>query len=98
MFVHSVYFWMKPTLSASEKQTFLKGLESMTKIDSVRHGWYGPPAATDRPVIDRTYSYGLVVVFDNEAGHDFYQSHPAHDAFRGLKDLWTNVRIHDFET
>lgn len=98
MFVHCVYFWLKPVLSDSEKQTFLKGLDSMTKIHSVRYGWYGKPAATDRPVIDHTYSYGLVVVFDNEAGHDAYQSDPVHDAFRGLKDLWTNVRIYDFET
>jgi len=98
MFVHCVYFWLKPQLSTTEKQTFLNGLQGLTKIHSVRHGWYGSPAATNRPVIDRTYSYALVLVFDNEAGHDDYQIDPVHERFRGLKDLWTNVRIHDFET
>jgi len=99
MFVHCVYFWLKPELDPVEKQTFLKGLDDLTKIHSVRYGWYGMPAATNRPVIDRTYSYGLVVVFDNEAGHDAYQIDPVHTNFRvGLKDVWTNVRIHDFET
>ena len=97
MFVHSVYFWLKPGLTAAEEQQFVRGAESLTKIGTVRHGWLGKPAATDRPVIDRTYSYGLVVVFDDAAGHDAYQADPVHDAFRDLHGLWTQVRIYDFE-
>jgi len=98
MFVHCVYFWLKPGITAEEEQTFLRGAESLTKIQSVRYGWCGKPAATDRPVIDRTYSYGLVVAFDDAAGHDAYQVDPVHDAFRDLHDLWVTVRIYDFES
>jgi len=98
VFIHSVYFWLKPGLSSADEQTFLRGVESLTKIQSVRHGWFGKPASTDRPVIDRTYSYGLVVSFDDEAGHDAYQVDPVHDAFRKLHDLWTQVRIYDVLT
>ena len=96
MFVHAVYFWLKPGISGAEEQTFLRGVESLTKIHSVRYGWCGKPAATDRPVIDRTYSYGLVVAFDDAAGHDAYQVDPVHTAFRDLHNFWNDVKIYDF--
>src|SRR3989338_9574689 len=70
MFVHCVYFWLKPGITEAEKRQFLAGASSLTRIQSVRQGWVGKPAATDRPVIDRSYSYGLVVAFDDLAGHD----------------------------
>jgi hypothetical protein len=97
MFVHCVYFWLKEDLAFDDMARFEAGLQSLVDIGSVRSGWYGTPAATDRPVIDRSYSYGLVVVFDDEAGHDAYQVDPSHDAFRQrFSPLWNDVRIYDF--
>ena len=98
MFVHSVYFWLKPGITNAEEEEFLGGVESLTRIRTVRYGWCGKPAATDRPVIDRTYSYGLVVAFDDAPGHDAYQIDPVHSAFRDLQHLWTQVRIYDFSS
>ena len=97
MFVHTVYFWLKADISAAEKSEFVEGVRSLTTIPSVKHGWVGTPADTDRPVIDRTYSYGLTVVFDDLAGHDVYQVHSIHKTFLELKHLWTAVKIYDFE-
>ena len=97
MFVHSVYFWLKSDLTPAQEALFVERATALTTLPSVTHGWIGKPAATDRPVIDRTYSYGLVVVFEDEAGHDDYQVHPIHDAFRELHDMWTAVKIYDFE-
>lgn len=97
MFVHSVYFWLKPDLAPEQLSLFVERATALTTLPSVKQGWVGKPAATDRPVIDRTYSYGLVVVFEDEAGHDDYQVHPIHDAFRELHDFWTAVKIYDFE-
>jgi hypothetical protein len=97
MFVHCVYFWLKPGIEAADEKLFVERARALTTLPSVKHGWIGKPAATDRPVIDRTYSYGLTVVFDDEAGHDAYQVHPIHDAFRELHGMWTAVKIYDFE-
>jgi hypothetical protein len=33
-------------------------------------------------VIDSSYSWALILTFDNEAAHDDYQIDPVHDAFR----------------
>ena len=97
MFVHCVYFWLKPGLSPAEIKQFVEGATSLTKIKTVRNGFLGKPASTDRPIIDRTYSYGMVVAFDDMAGHDAYQVDPIHDKFRALAHLWGKVQIYDFE-
>jgi len=99
MFVHCVYFWLKPGLTDAEEEAFYKGVSALTSLDSVRHGWVGKPATTDRPVIDTTYSYGLVVAFDDLSGHDAYQIDPVHDHFRETcAQYWSQVKIYDFES
>ncbi len=96
MFVHAVYCWLRPDLAPAERETFAAGLRSLCAIGAVRHGHYGVPAATDRPIIDRSYSYALVLSFDDERAHDAYQVHPDHDAFRErCGGLWERVLIYD---
>ena len=96
MFVHAVYFWLRADLTAAETRRLDAGLRSLRAIDGVEHGYVGVPAATDRPVIERSYSRALVLVFADEAAHDAYQVHPVHDRFRAeCGGYWTAVRIYD---
>jgi hypothetical protein len=96
MFVHSVYFWLWPELSEAETAKFWAGVRSLTSIESVRKGFVGTPAGTDRPIIDRSYTCALIVFFDDEAGHEAYQVHPVHDKFREeCGALWSKVLIYD---
>jgi hypothetical protein len=98
MFIHCVYFWLKPDLSAEQRRRFEEGVKSLAKVPAAVHCWVGTPASTDRPIIDKTYSYGLVVAFKDKAGHDAYQVDPIHDAFAAAcKEFWIQVRIYDFE-
>ncbi|GAA3196366.1 Dabb family protein [Dactylosporangium siamense] len=99
MFIHSVYFTLRPDLTPAEHDQFLAGARSLLTIRSVAGGSLGRPADTDRPVIDRGYSYGLVLSFPDRAAHDDYQSDPVHDAFRdGCGTLWSQVRVFDVDT
>ena len=96
MFVHAVYFWLKEGLTDEERADFRTKLGALATIDSVRHCYIGTPAATDREVIDRSYSYALVVVFDDAEAHDDYQAHPTHDLFRDTcAGYWEWIRIYD---
>jgi hypothetical protein len=96
MFVHAVFFWLKNDLTPDQKNQYVAGLRSLAKITSVRQCFIGIPAATDRPIIDRSYSYALTVVFDDAAGHDAYQVHPIHDQFRDeCGAFWDKVLIYD---
>ncbi len=98
MFIHSVYFWLREDLTDEQRAAFREGVESLTTMPTVKSGFVGTPAATDRPVIDRSYSVGLVVNLGDLAGHDAYQTHPIHLAFLDqFKTFWTKVQIYDFE-
>ena len=98
MFVHNVLFWLKKDLTKAERAAFVKGIKMLAALPSVRNSFIGKPAKTDRPIIDRTYSYGLTVVFDDLAGHDAYQIHPDHLKFiEKNKAKWAKVKIYDFE-
>ena len=96
MFVHAVYFWLRDDLAPADRARFVAGVRALCGIAGVRTAHVGVPAATDRPVIERGYSYALVVAFADAAGHDVYQDHPVHDRFRETcAPLWTRVQIFD---
>lgn len=96
MFVHAVYFWLRPDLTAEQYAQFRAGVQALTTIETVQHSYVGEPAPTDRPVIERGYSVGLIAVFADQAAHDQYQIHPVHDQFREqCSSLWQTVRIYD---
>jgi hypothetical protein len=96
MFVHAVYFWLKDGLTDQDRNTFVRGVNALTTIETVLHGHVGTPADTNRPIIERSYSYALVLFFADKAAHDAYQAHPVHDRFREqCATLWRKVLIYD---
>jgi hypothetical protein len=98
MFVHAVYFWLKPELTDAQRSAFDEGVRALATIESVRHAFLGTPATTNRPIIDRTYSRAAIFVFDDLAGHDVYQAHATHDRFRDHSaPLCQRIQIYDSE-
>jgi hypothetical protein len=96
MFIHAVYFWLRDDLTPAERARFVAGLHALRAIEDVQQGYVGVPAPTDRPVIERGYSWALVLVFADQAAQDAYQVHPVHDRFRDeCAPFWTQVRIFD---
>jgi hypothetical protein len=99
MFVHNVYFWLKPGLDGEARDSFAEGLDTLTRDPAAKGGHYGEPAATDRGVVDNSYSYGLIVVFDDLAAHDRYQAGAVHlDFLAAHSAKWERVVVYDFET
>ena len=99
MLVHTVYFWLKPELTAQQRAEFRKGVESLGTIKSVEKIYVGTPAKTERrPVIDASYSFALTVLCKDVAAHDAYQVDPIHHVFLNtFKTFWTKVQIYDAE-
>jgi hypothetical protein len=96
MFVHAVYFWLRPELNEEQRATFIAGVNSLATVGTVQHSFIGVPASTDRPVIDRSYSYAAVLVFENKQGHDDYQVDPIHLNFvEECGTFWSKVLIYD---
>jgi len=96
-FTHAVYFWLKEPDDEAKNEAFVKGLEKFVSgSKDIKTYHLGKPASTDRPIIDRSYSYGLVVTFDSKASHDAYQEDPAHKLFvKESEHLWETVKIYD---
>jgi hypothetical protein len=95
-FFHMVFFWLINDSPEVEKQ-FLKELKDFVgQVEEIKKVHIGPPADTDRDVIDNTYSFSLVVTFDSKKEHDIYQEHAAHLKFiENASSLWKKVLVYD---
>jgi hypothetical protein len=95
-FFHMVFFWLVDD-TPEVKEKFLKELNNFVKeVDEIKKVHIGPPADTDRDVIDNSYSYNLLLTFDSKKEHDIYQEHPAHKKFiENASSLWEKVLVYD---
>ena len=78
MFVHHVFFWMKPEPTTEERAQLAAGLQKLASISLIKTIHIGTPADTTRPVIDRSYDFSLLMIFDTAAAEAEYQHHPTH--------------------
>jgi len=63
MLIHTVFFWLKPELTAAQRAEFRRGVESLAAIKHAAEVHVGAPAVTpDRPVVDKTFAVGLTVI------------------------------------
>jgi hypothetical protein len=96
MFIHHVYFWLNNPESATDLEQLKKGLQTLTVIETIGMYQIGLPAATDRDVIDRSYSVSWMLMFDNLEDEEIYQHHPLHKKFvEDCAHLWKKVTVYD---
>lgn len=96
MITHHVLFWLKADTTEDQKKAFRNGLESLAKIETIKSFYIGTPAPISRPVVDTTYTFSLLIVFNDLAGHDSYQVDPIHKAFlEEFRVFFEKVVIYD---
>lgn len=96
MFVHQVYFWLKNPENAEERSQLLEGIHGLAYIEPKTLFHVGVPASTNRSVIDTSYSFSLLITFNDIEEHDAYQQHPIHLKFvEECSSLWSKVVIYD---
>ncbi len=97
-FIHSVYIWFKDDVTEEQRAQMYADTEKLRDIEVVRALYTGVPAATDRPIVERSYDYAIIVHFEDLAGHDTYQKHPTHlKLLADHSSLWERVMITDVE-
>lgn len=98
-FVHCVFFTFKPGVTEAQIAEFVRDCHALKAIPAVRRldaGHRDKRMMRDVNVTD--YEIGLVVYFDDKAGHDAYSVHPVHDTLISKhKDKWEKVRVYDFD-
>jgi len=99
MHIHNVYFWLQDGLDSRVLKAFEQGLQSLTEDPAVRGGHFGKPASTRRDVVDSSYGYGLVLIFDDLPAHNAYQEGAAHRKFvADHASRWTKVVVYDMQS
>ena len=95
-FVHHVYFWLKKPVTKAGIAKFEDGLKKLITVETIVDHHLGVPAKTNRGVIDRSYSYSLLLTFSSKENQDVYQTHPTHLKFiEECNDLWEKVLVYD---
>jgi hypothetical protein len=97
-FVHHVFFWLKNPGNAAEAAQLEKALKALGKIEVIRMAHVGKPVVTafDKPVTDGSYSFSVMLVFDNAKDEEIYLLHPLHKKFiDDNKHLWNKVVVYD---
>jgi hypothetical protein len=98
MLTHTVLFWAKDDLTAAQRKDFEDGLRTLPGISWVSEGWVGTASASNRDVVDRSYTFALLLRFKDLAAHDAYQVDPVHDAFHArCAKYWRRVVVYDFD-
>ena len=95
---HTVFFWLKPDLTAERRAAFMAGVKGLADSPNVATCRVGVPAHTPREVVDNSYDVQLTVGFDRLEDHDVYQSadDAVHQAFVDrFNDCWAKVLIYD---
>jgi len=96
MFVHHVYFWLKNPDSSEDKKKLIEGLQRLSKVKTIKSFHIGQPATTNRDVIDRSYAVSWLVLFDNGADQESYQTDPIHLKFvEECSPVWNKVIVYD---
>ena len=97
---HNVYFWMNNPDDAEEATKLAAGIKTLAKVKMVKGFRLGKPASTtDRDVIDSSYSYHLMLLFDHADDQNAYQVDPIHEKFvETCSGLWKKVVVYDSDT
>jgi len=95
--VHHVFFWLKNPDSKEDLAKLLAGLQTLRKIETIKHIHIGVPASTEkRDVVDNSYHASELMFFDDLAGQKTYQDHAIHQKFiADCSHLWEKVVVYD---
>ena len=95
-FIHHVFFWLKNPDNAADKKALFEGLQQLSKVPTIQNFHIGTPATTNRDVIETSYSFSWLAIFNNLEEEEIYQTHPIHLAFIDhCKHLWEKVVVYD---
>jgi len=80
--MHHVFFWLKEPNNQEHRKQFEKAMDALLKVETIKLSHVGIPAATEeRGVVDNTYTYSYMVMFNTLEDQFVYQKHPIHLKF-----------------
>ena len=95
--MHHGFFRLKEPKNKTHRKQFKKAMDDWLKVKTIKMSHVGIPAATEeRGVIENSYTYSYMVMFDSLDDQNIYQKHPLHLKFiEDNSDLWNKVVVYD---
>jgi hypothetical protein len=95
--IHHVFFWLKEPQNPEVRKRFEAALRQLLKVKTIRLSHIGIPASTEqRDVVDHSYTYSYMVIFDSKEDQLSYQVDPVHQKFvEENSQLWSKVVVYD---
>ncbi len=95
-FIHHVYFWMHHPDNREERNALLTGLQKLSTVPVIQAFHIGIAATTNRDVIETSYSFSWLAVFNSLEDQEMYQTHRIHLEFiKDCSHLWNKVIVYD---
>ncbi len=97
-FSHHVFFWLKNPDNKTEYAQLLEALKALKKIEAVKYAHVGAPSINDfdKQVTDASYSFSVLLLFENKKDEETYLLHPLHKKFGTENNhLWSKVLVYD---
>lgn len=96
MLTHHILFWLRKNLEPEQINAFRRGLEELKNIEVIKSFQIGSPAPINRAIVDCSYTFSLLLTFEDLEAHDVYQKHPIHRNFLDhFKSFFEKVVIYD---
>ncbi len=95
--MHHVFFWLKEPDNQAHRVQFEKAIQKLLKVETIKMSHFGTPASTEkRDVVDNSFTYSYMVLFDSIEDQETYQVHPVHlDFVEQNSHLWEKVIVYD---
>lgn len=95
--LHHVYFWLNNPDSETDRKQFEAAIQKLLKVETIQQSHFGVPAPTaERDVVDHSYTYSMLLIFNSKADQDTYQTHALHQQFvEENSSLWKKVVVYD---
>ena len=75
---HTVVFWLKPDVSASQADEITRSIKSMAALPMVQAVLVGTPVMSDRAIVDDSFSIAFTMIFEDAAALQAYGADPYH--------------------
>ncbi len=96
MFIHHVYFWLQNPGIKEDHASLVQGLNDLSRAATIQMFHIGVPADTHRDVIDTSYAFSWLAVFNSREEQDEYQVDSVHLKFvKDCQHLWSKVIVYD---
>lgn len=95
---HLILVWQKQNTPAEQTASFLQATGKLADISQVKSLKVRTAIESDRPVVDDSFDYAVLMTFASQEDMQHYQEHPQHVQFLNdhVKGKMEKIVIYDF--